>query len=803
VACLLAPILLLAGCQEINAVGGADAAAQAVGTGDSVAAQVHADVDPVTSAAASMGPAARTAAGVAFASLEDRGDLVAYPAGRAVRRQGAYTWHRADVSEAHALAAIGGVLRITAPDGRALEYAYEHHVEHPSGDWTWVGRPRDGDPGQEAIITFGADAVFGALPVPGDNALRMTTRDGAGWLVETDGRLEAAAGAAAHATTGQDFLVPEPAAIRAETVSALPGDTPGTASAPAPAATTTVDVLVGYTGGFAAAQGSGSAALTRIHFLVDVGNQALANSAVSTRVRLVHAMQVNYTDGNANDVALEQMTGYDQDANRWVTPAPAFDALRAARETYGADLVSLVRDFRTPEHDGCGIAWLIGGGLSQITQGYADFGYSVVSDGIDADGGSNYFCRDETFIHELGHNMGSAHDVETAKGDDGVLENPDDYGRYTYSFGYRTTQSTGNFYTVMAYGESGQTAYRIFSNPDETGFCGGRACGTSNADNARSLRGTSSTIAQFRPTRVQTAPPPPEPAADRPAPGIARSDVNGDGNDDLLFRGGDQFVYWLMDGPNRVGWRAFGVQASTRMAGYGDLDGNGRADIVWIRPDRSVIIWLGNGSGFSWKLTHVHGPGWDVAAVSDMDGDGRDDLVWYSPTARQIVVWYMAGTTRRDYRVFNVPSGYVFAGSGHFDGDDRADLVWASSSRVVHVWFTRDGWFARREVRSYQPGWRIVATRDVHGDGISDLHWHNAGTGQFVVWRMDGASVADYDVYGVGEGVLPRGSGDFDGNGRGDMIWRNGSRDVYIWLRGTAYTSRFVARNGLGWDIYN
>jgi hypothetical protein len=679
-------------------------------------------------------------------------------------------------------------------------------VEHASGDWTWVGRPRGGDPGQEAIITFGADAVFGALPVPGDDALRMTTRDGAGWLVETDGALEAASGAAAQATSGQDFLVPEPAAVRAEAATATPGTSPGTASAPAPAATTTVDVLVGYTGGFAAAQGGGSAALTRIHFLVDVGNQALANSAVSTRVRLVHAMQVNYTDGNANEVALEQMTGYDPDANRWVTPAAAFDALRAARETYGADLVSLVRDFQTPEHDGCGIAWLIGGGLSQISPGYADFGYSVVSDGVDADGGSNYYCRDETFVHELGHNMGSAHDRETAKGDDGVLDNPDDYGRYTYSFGYRTTPSTGNFYTVMAYGESGQTAYRIFSNPAETAFCGGRACGAPDADNARSLRNTTPTIAGFRPTRVASPPPPPPPtppADERPAPGIARPDINGDGKDDLLFRNGDQFIYWLMDGSRRIGWRAFNVQATTRLAGYGDLDGNGAVDIVWIRPDRSVIVWLGNGGNFVFRQTHVHGEGWNLAAVSDMDGDGRDDLVWYNPGTRQLVAWYMDGFDRQSFRVFSVPAGYRFSGSGDFDGDGRTDILWINGSRTVYLWLNRQTAFASRVVKTHSPGWSIVGTRDVHADGVSDVHWFNPDSRKLVVWQMDEETIASFTVHSVAAGLQPRGSGDFDGNGRGDLVWRNPARDVYMWLRNGSYASQFVTRNGAGGDVYN
>src|SRR3546814_15131477 len=66
--------------------------------------------------------------------------------------------------------------------------------------------------------------------------------------------------------------------------------------------------------------------------------------------------------------------------------------------------------------------------------------YSVVSDGTDLDEGDDntYFCREETLAHELGHNMGQAHNDEDS----------DTTGVHAYSYGYRETSSIG-FYTVM------------------------------------------------------------------------------------------------------------------------------------------------------------------------------------------------------------------------------------------------------------------------------------------------------------------------------------------------------------------
>ena len=209
--------------------------------------------------------------------------------------------------------------------------------------------------------------------------------------------------------------------------------------ATAASSTATVDVVLGYSPGFAADHGGTSGAVTRLNYLVDVANTAYTNSGINAKVRLVHAMQVTYTDSSSNDSTLQKLTGYDTTTNHQTTPDPAFNALRAARDQYGADLVSLVRSYRDPENDGCGIAWLIGGGQSGISTSDSYFGYSVVSDGTDAGtDGHTYYCLDETLAHEMGHNMGAAHDVETSKGDDGTLD-PEDYGAYSYSFGYKTT----------------------------------------------------------------------------------------------------------------------------------------------------------------------------------------------------------------------------------------------------------------------------------------------------------------------------------------------------------------------------
>lgn len=453
------------------------------------------------SAAEGAGPGrfASAAGRVSFASLPDRGDLLAYPRPTPARQTGAYTWHRAELSEAHAFQSLqSGSLRVTSPSGQPLEYEYVRHVEHPSGDWTWIGRLKGGAPSDEAVITFGERAAFGSIAEPGKPPLRVTTSAGAAWIVETDPVKVAAIDNEATRPSRPDYLLPpeQAASLAAADTSATAASAPSTSAAGA-AAATTVDVVVGYTAGFASALGGTSQAVTRLNNMVETTNQAYANSQVDAAIRMVHALQVSYPDNTANGATLESLTGYRSGTGQ-IPVDPAFSALRAARDQYGGDLVTLVRRFQTPENDGCGIAWLIGGDQTGIDTGDAPFGYSVVSDGTDVDtDGKTYFCREETLAHELGHNMGSQHD-RTSATENGQLK----YGVFAYSFGYKSTATAGNFYTVMAYGDSGQVSYRVFSNPSIT-FCGGLVCGVAEqADNARSLRQTTPVVALFRTAQV-------------------------------------------------------------------------------------------------------------------------------------------------------------------------------------------------------------------------------------------------------------------------------------------------------------
>lgn len=757
------------------------------GCSDQMPAGTLASVGSVVQGAQTQGAGARSTRPAAtrggFSSAPDRGDLLAYRSQVAPRRDGAYTWHRTDLSEAHALRAVDGQLTVTAPSGEVLKFDYQRHVEHPTGDWTWVGKLH-GSEGETALITFGAKAAFGSIGQTGKPPLRLTIRDGVSWLVETDAAAVARIDNTATRPRAPDFLIP-PKTERAADDSRSTGKL-GYEGAEPPTAAPVVDVVLGYTNGFAAGLGGASQAVTRLYNLVEITNEAYANSQVNARVRLMRTVQVSYPDATPNETALEELTGYKRSIPASLQP------LRAARETYGADLVSLVRKFTDPENAGCGIAWLLGGGMTPLDQTDPPYGYSIVGDGTDVGSdGKTYYCRDETLAHEFGHNMGSAHDRETAKGDDGVLE-VKDFGRYPYSFGYKTGLTSGNFYTVMAYGDTGQLRYRVFSNPRIT-FCGGARCGILNeADNALSLEQAIPVVASFRSSMVADAP-------------RVRNDIDADGKSDLVWVNptAASFGYWIMSGARAVRLWSGPLGAGQRIAAAGDSNGDRRLDLFVTDAARNLWLHTGNGTTFTIASMGTYAAGWLPVASGDIDANGASDLLWLNSATNTFGYWILQGSQTLRTWTTGIGAGYRIAATGDFNGDGRLDVVWTSAARDLYLWSGNGTGFATTRLSNYGAGWSPMGAGDINADGKADLIWHNTTTNSFGYWLMDGAVLKGSWFTSISPGYRIAARGDYNGDGRLDVIWTsNARRDLYLWSGvGPGFSSTFIGNYDPAWGL--
>ena len=311
---------------------------------------------------------------------------------------------------------------------------------------------------QSAVLTLGDGVTFGYLPQRDGAALSIDTKAGRTWLVENANVAE---------PRGVDFLRVPPAtasqreARRRQDMAKSHGSS-------------NVDVVVLYTPTLVNVWGSDAAMKARIAHLEAITNQAYVDSDVDQTVTVVGAYMVDYINTLDNIDALESMSSPGASA----LPRDA----HRLREIHGADLVSLLREFDRANQTSCGVGWLGGYDGSPFTP---DWGFSVSAD----HGFGDDHCGEWTFAHELGHNMGAHHDIETSEGE---------HGAYPYSRGFRRTLSpTAGFATVMGYTQAPQVRLGRFSSP-RIATCLDELCGdAATADNARGLNEAAHSIAAF------------------------------------------------------------------------------------------------------------------------------------------------------------------------------------------------------------------------------------------------------------------------------------------------------------------
>jgi hypothetical protein len=235
---------------------------------------------------------------------------------------------------------------------------------------------------------------------------------------------------------------------------------------------------------------------------------------------------------------------------------------------------------------------------------------------------------------------------------------------------------------------------------------------------------------------------------------VGQRDFNGDGYADILWRNGatGQVVIWLMNGTSIIGGGSPGtVTTDWTIAGTGDFNGDGYGDILWYNTSTGqgdsgqVLIWLMNGS----LVIGGGSPGsvpspWTIAGTGDFNGDGHADIVWYNTSTGQAVIWLLNGVTLIGG---GSPGGaanpWTIAGTGDFNGDGMSDILWynTASGQVV-LWLVS----GTSVIGGGSPGsaaspWTIAQTGDFNADGKSDILWVNPASGQLVTWFLNGTSV--------------------------------------------------------------
>jgi hypothetical protein len=269
-------------------------------------------------------------------------------------------------------------------------------------------------------------------------------------------------------------------------------------------------------------------------------------------------------------------------------------------------------------------------------------------------------------------------------------------------------------------------------------------------------------------------------------------DLDGDGTSDLAWHRPDGLVAaWFMAsgairsaevvGTADPGW--------TLLDASGDYNGDGKTDLLWRDGLGEVFVWTMNGSVRTASNSIAMAPlsYQVVSGAADFNGDGKSDILWRGPSG-QVIVWLMDGIhLSAENVVANVGLGWqIESTAGDYDADGRSDIVWRGPAGEIGVWLMNGTTLrAGGMVLTLDRQWELAdGSGDYDGDGKSDLLWRNLVTGDVGMWMMNGTVIASasYVVKAVPTTWrIAGGAGDFDGDGRSDVLWRRDDGSVGLW----------------------
>ena len=243
---------------------------------------------------------------------------------------------------------------------------------------------------------------------------------------------------------------------------------------------------------------------------------------------------------------------------------------------------------------------------------------------------------------------------------------------------------------------------------------------------------------------------------------MGTQDFNGDGVADLLARKPDGTL-WFYPGngagaygtPKKIG--DYGWDAFSSITAVGDFNGDGKNDLLARKPDGTLWLYPGTGrvdsssNGYSGAVK-IGDYGWQVfdtlTGVGDIDGDGKNDLIARQPNGS---LWLYRGTGK----VNSTSNGYLAAvkigdygwdafdqlfGVGDYDSDGNSDLLARKPDGTFWL-FAGDGSGKLRAPRRIGTGWyvydKLLAGMDLNADSRPDLVarrpdgslWAYSGTG--------------------------------------------------------------------------
>lgn len=253
------------------------------------------------------------------------------------------------------------------------------------------------------------------------------------------------------------------------------------------------------------------------------------------------------------------------------------------------------------------------------------------------------------------------------------------------------------------------------------------------------------------------------------------------------------------------------IASATESARHNDMDGDGRSDLIWRNASTGAIVYWSSANPVTqtriprgadlraWAPVLALSNYWDNPAQTTlMLQNARGETAFLDP--------YMGTLSGLSDEPFPVPVAH-----GDFNGTGLADILSRnprSGQNSIEFEamvgnFLADGVTTIQQLPTVAVSWKIVGVGDFDRDGRSDILWRNTTTGRNAIWRSGNSTTQLAIATVTNPDWVIAAVGDYDGDGHSDIFWRNMRTGANTIWKSANYLAQQVVTSvpNLAWRI--